>query len=347
MDKDKEVNMYDIAKMLGVSTATVSRALKNDPAVSKATRKKVMDAAKKIGYRPNSFASNLRSRKTYTIGVIVHELKSHFIISVLTGIEKVTAEAGYNIIITHSSEQVKKEIDNANNLFYKRVDGLIASLSYTTEDLSHFDQFVQKGTPIVFIDRVEDDAAGTKVVIDNVRAGYAVTEHLIHQGCRDIVHVTGSLKRNVYADRLTGYRQALLAHGLPYREDRVIVNDLSSEAAVAAGQQILNMEPRPDGLFVAQDLCAAICMQTLKAGGVQTPRDIAVAGFNNDVISTIVDPPLTTIDYPGREIGETAAQHLIGQLNKGPKKNLTNKIVLASRLIVRNSSLRKTGKNEG
>jgi LacI family transcriptional regulator len=341
MNKEKEVNIYDIAKILGVSTATVSRALKNNPAVSKPTRKKVMDAAKKMGYRPNNFASNLRSQKTHTIGVIIHELSSYFIIAVLTGIEKVAAEAGYYIIITHSSETVKKEIANAGHLYYKRVDGLIASLAYDTEDLSHFDPFVQKGIPIAFFDRVEDEAPGVKVVIDNVKAGFMATEHLIQQGCRDIVHVTGNLKRNVYSERLEGYRQALLAHGLPYREDRVIVNDLDREAAIAAGRQILNMQPRPDGLFVTRDFTAAVCMQTLKEAGWSIPGDIAVVGFNNDVISTIVEPTLTTINYPGKEIGEAAARHLIGQLSQSHKENLTNKIVLSSNLIVRNSSLRK------
>ncbi|HEY4147335.1 MAG TPA: LacI family DNA-binding transcriptional regulator [Chitinophagaceae bacterium] len=340
MSKQKEVNIYDIAKVLGVSIATVSRALKNDPAVSKATRKRVSDAAKKMSYRPNNFASNLRSQKTHTIGMLVHELSSPFIISVLTGIEKVTAEAGFNIIIAHSSETEKKEKANAHDLFYKRVDGLIASLSYDTEDLSHFDPFVKRGTPVVFFDRVEERVEGTKVVIDNVKAGFTATGHLIQQGCKDIVHVTGSLKRNVYADRLEGYRQALTEYGLPYREDRVIVNDLSSDAAIAAGRQILEMSPRPDGLFATQDLCAAICIRTLKEGGMKIPEDIAVVGFNNDVVSTIVEPTLTTINYPGKEIGEAAARHLIGQINQRSKDNLTNKIVLSHNLIVRNSSLR-------
>jgi len=342
---DREITIYDIAKVLGVSIATVSRALKDNPAVNKNTRKKIVQTARKMGYRPNNFASSLRSKKTHTIGIIIHELNSNFIISVLTGIEKVTAEAGYDIIIAHSSETVKKEIANAHNLFNKRVDGLIASLAYDTEDLSHFDPFIRKGTPIVFFDRVEDSAAGVKVVIDNVRAGFMATEHLIGQGCRDIVHITASLKRNVYADRLEGYRQALLANGLPYREDRIIVNDLSDEAGMAAAQQILGMRPRPDGIFVTNDFCASVVMQALKEAGVNIPGEIAVVGFNNDIISKIVEPRLTTIDYPGKEIGEVAARHLIGLLKQSPKKNSTNRVILKSTLIVRASSLRKAEKD--
>ncbi|HEY4107670.1 LacI family DNA-binding transcriptional regulator [Puia sp.] len=336
----KDVNIYDIARILNVSTATVSRALKNNPAVSKATRKKVLQAAKKMGYRPNNHASSLRSQKTNTIGIIIHELNSNFIISVLTGIEKVTAEAGYDIIIAHSSETAAKEKANAHNLFYKRVDGLIVSLAYDTEDLSHFDPFIRKGIPVVYFDRVEEEALGVKIVIDNVKAGAMATEHLINQGCRDIVHLTGNLRRNVYADRLAGYRQALLANGQPYREDHVIINDLSTEAAVAAGKQILEMQPRPDGLFVTNDFCASVCMQVLKEGGMRIPQDIAVVGFNNDIISTIVEPRLTTVSYPGKEIGEVAARHLIGQLKAGRKLSSASKVILSSKLLVRASSQR-------
>jgi len=336
----KDVNIYDIARALKVSTATVSRALKNNPSVNKTTRKKVLATARKMGYRPNNFASNLRTQKTNTIGVIIHELNSNFIISVLTGIEKVAAEAGYDIVIAHSSETAAKEIANAHNLFYKRVDGLIASLAYDTQNLEHFEPFFKKGIPVIFFDRVEEDTMGVKVVIDNVKAGTIATEHLIGQGCRNIVHVTGHLRRNVYAHRLQGYKTALLAAGLPYREDRVIVNDLSTEGAIDAAKSILAMDPRPDGLFVTNDFCASVCMQTLKEGGMKIPEDIAVVGFNNDIISTIVEPRLTTISYPGREIGEVTASHLISQLRQGKKVSPTNKVILSSRLIVRASSQR-------
>ncbi|HWC54510.1 MAG TPA: LacI family DNA-binding transcriptional regulator, partial [Chitinophagaceae bacterium] len=150
MKKAKEVTIYDIADRLNVSIATVSRALKDDPVVSKKTRKKVYEVAEEMGYRSNHFARNLRQQHTRTIGLIVHELNSNFITSVLAGIEKVTAEAGYDLIITHSSESVEKEAANAENLFHKRVDGVIASLSFDTEDLSHFQRFVDKGVPVIF-----------------------------------------------------------------------------------------------------------------------------------------------------------------------------------------------------
>src|SRR6476660_9072713 len=232
MPKAKEVTIYDIAKKLKVSPATVSRGLQDHPAISKKTKKKIMEMVEAMGYRSNHFARNLRQQQTKTIGIIVHELNSNFITSVLAGIEKVTTEAGYDLIIAHSSESSVKEAANAKNLFYKRVDGLIASLSFDTTDLEHFKPFIDKGIPVVFFDRVEQDGNRTVVVIDNVKCGYMATEHLIRQGCRRIVHVTSSLNRNVYAQRFKGYRDALYDNRIAFEEKYLLVNDLSEQAGI-------------------------------------------------------------------------------------------------------------------
>src|SRR6201989_3347246 len=218
MFKEKEVTIYDIADKLNISIATVSRALKNDPVVSKKTKKKIFDLAEKMGYRSNHFARNLRKQQTNTIGIIVHELNSNFITSVLAGVEKVTTESGYDLIIAHSSESARKEAANAKNLFHKRVDGLIASLSFDTTDMDHFKQFVDKGVPVIFFDRVEQSSNHTVVIIDNYKCGYQATQHLIEQGCKKIVHVTSSLKRNVYSGRYKGYRDALFDNGISFDE---------------------------------------------------------------------------------------------------------------------------------
>ena len=341
MKEGKEITIYDLASQLGVSPATVSRALKNNPSISQATRKKINALAEKLGYRHNTFASSLRLQKTHTIGVIVHELNSQFIVSVLTGIEKIATEAKYNIIIGHSSETTNLEIANANNFFHKRVDGLLASLAYDTNDLSHFAVFKEKKVPIVFFDRVFESEEGTKVIIDNSKAAYQVTMHLAEQGCKRIVHVTGNLKRNVYAMRLEGYKQALADAKLTSRKEYIIVNDLDEDAGVEAAKQILKMKPLPDGVFVTRDLCAAVCMQTLKEAGIRIPEDMAIAGFNNDAISRIVQPKLTTIDYPGFQVGEIACRQLINHLRGVDDANLTKTIYVKSSLIIRESSLRQ------
>jgi LacI family transcriptional regulator len=341
MTGKKDITIYDIARVLGLSPATVSRGLKDHPAINIKTRKRIMDTAREMGYRSNSFASNLRMQKTNTIGIIVHELKSQFISSVLAGIEKVATEAGYDLIIGHSSETYRKEASNAHNLFHKRVDGLIASLAFDTRDMDHFDPFVQKGIPIVFFDRVEDFPYGTRVIIDNVRAGYEVTAHLAAQGCRRIAHITANLARNVYAGRLKGYQQALLDYGLTFDADLLIVNDLSEAAAIRTARQILAMDHRPDGVFATNDFFAAVFLQTLKEGGVRVPEDIALVGFNNDVISKIIEPKLTTVNYPGEEMGEQAARSLLDQLAGLSSARTTDTIIIRSELIIRDSSLHR------
>src|SRR5258708_2701113 len=299
--------------------------------------------AKEMGYRSNNFASNLRRQKTNTIGIIVHELKSQFISSVLAGIEKVTAGAGYDLIIGHSSEAYQKEAANAHNLFHKRVDGLIASLAFDTKNLDHFDPFVQKGLPVVFFDRVEDHHYGTRVIIDNCKAGFEATAHLAGQGCRRIAHLTANLTRNVYAERLKGYQQALSQYGLAFDPGMVIVNDLGEEAAIRSAAEIMNMDPHPDGIFITNDFCAAVFMQALKEAGLQIPQDIAIVGFNNDVISKIISPQLSTINYPGEEMGERAALNLIDQLTGLSSARSRDTIVIKSELIIRASSLRGGG----
>ncbi|MEO8414964.1 MAG: LacI family DNA-binding transcriptional regulator [Ginsengibacter sp.] len=342
MIKNKEVTIYDMATALNVSIATVSRALKNDPVVNKKTRKKISELAEELGYRTNHFARNLRNQSTKTIGIIVHELNSNFITSVLAGVEKITAEAGYDLIIAHSSESFTKEIANAKNLFEKRVDGLIASLSFDTENLDHFQPFINKGVPVMFFDRVEQDGNNTVVIIDNAKCGYQATQHLIEQGCQRIAHVTSSLLRNVYAQRFKGYKDALFDAGIPFDERLVIVKDLSEKAGVASAMQMLKMKPSPDAAFITNDFVAAVCMRTLKENGVKIPEEIAIVGFNNDAVSKLIEPALTTINYPGKDMGEIAARNLINHLKGISDMNHTNTIIVRSELIIRKSSLKKS-----
>lgn len=342
MIKTKEVTIYDIATALNISIATVSRALKNDPVVNKKTKKKIFDLAEQMGYRTNHFARNLRNQTTNTIGIIVHELNSNFITSVLAGVEKVTTEAGYDLIIAHSSENYIKEVANAKNLFEKRVDGLIASLSFDTKNLDHFKAFKDKNVPVVFFDRVEEEGNNTVVIIDNFKCGQQATQHLIEQGCKRIVHVTSSLKRNVYSERYKGYKDALNDAGIPFDESLLIVNDLSERAGIESAMQMLKMKPMPDAAFITNDFVAAVCMRTLKENGIKIPEDIAIVGFNNDAIGKLIEPALTTINYPGIEMGEIAAHNLINHLKGIGNIQNTNTIIIRSNLIIRKSSLKKS-----
>jgi len=335
---DKETTIYDIARKLSISPTTVSRGLNNHPAVKDDTRQKIFDAASQMGYRTNAFASNLRKKRTNTIGIIVPRLNSSFQSSVMAGMEKVANEAGYNLIISQSLETVQKEIVNARTMFDNRVDGLLVSLAYDTENIDHFEPFFSKGIPLLFYDRVPEHKNCTSIVIDNIKAAYKATSHLIEQGCKNIVHISGNLKVNVYKDRLKGFKYALMDNDIPFTSSSVITTDLSEEAGIQAAQEILNMNPLPDGIFVANDNCAVSCVKALKQAGISIPDEMAMVGFNNDPITRIIEPNLTTIDYPGFEMGEVAVRSLINYLDGASDVNITNTITLRAELVVREST---------
>jgi LacI family transcriptional regulator len=341
MLRQKEVTIYDIARKLNISSATVSRALKDDPVVSKKTRKKIFELAEEMGYRTNNFARNLRNQKTNTIGVIVPRLNSYFMSTVIAGIEKVLNAAGYNLIISQSSESVDKEIVSARTMFNNRVDGLLVSLAYDTEDMAHFDNFFKKNIPVLFFDRVAQNEGTTNVTIDNRKAAYEATKHLIEGGNKRIVHITAPIKRNVYVDRLQGYKQGLADYQIPFEEKYILINNLSQDAGMEAAEIIAQMSPMPDAVFAASDACAVGCIIGLKKAGLRVPDDVAVVGFNNDPVSTVVEPNLTTINYPGYQMGEAAATSLINHLKGSSLIHTTDTILLRSELIVRESSVRK------
>lgn len=341
MPDEKEITIYDIAKHLNISATTVSRGLKNHPAINKNTRKRIFIAAKELGYRSNMFASSLRSKKTYTLGVIVHRLNSYFVATVLAGMEDVANRAGYNLIISHSLESAEKEIANAHTMFNKRVDGLLVSLAYDTENIAHFEPFFRKGIPVVFFDRIYDHKESMSVVIDNYRAAYDITKHLIDNGCMRIMHLGGNMLRNVYADRLKGYKQALQDHKIKFDEKLLFFSKLNEEAGIEAAKLILKMgSKRPDAVFSSNDVSAVYCMKKLKEAGINIPRDIAFAGFNNDPVSKIIEPNLTTVNYSGYDIGEAAVTSLINHLSGISNVKTTNTIILRSELIIRESSLK-------
>lgn len=338
MHNRKEITIYDIAKALNISAATVSRGLKNHPAIKQATKDKIFTQAEQMGYRFNTFARNLRAKKTGMIGVIVPKLNSMFMSDVLAGMEQVSNEAGYDLIISQSLESVEKEVKNASTMFNSRVDGLLVSLAYDTVDISHFQRFIDKNIPLIFFDRVIEHPSCPNIVINNYKAAYEITEHLISQGCHHIVHVAGNLNRNVYNMRFKGYRDALLSHNIPFQDDWLIVNNLSTEDGILTAQHILSMKTLPHGVFISNDSCAVSFMQELKRNSVRIPEDLLVAGFNNDPITTVVEPNLTTVDYKGHEMGEVATRTLINLLNGNSSDVQAATIVLRHELTIRDSS---------
>jgi len=344
MSHEKEITIYDIARQLNISAATVSRGLKDHPAINKSTRKKIQDLARQLGYRSNTFASNLRKKNTNTIGVIVPRLSSYFMSNVIAGMEHIATAEGYNLIISQSLETLQKEQANVDTMFNSRVDGLLVSLSYETENLNHFDPFLKKNIPVIFFDRIKEHKQCMGIVIDNYHSAYEVTKHLLDEGCRRIMHIGGNTISQVYADRLRGYKKALSDYKIAPDAKLIITNNLSEDAGIEAAEYILKLKHRPDAVFSANDACAVYCMRTLKQAGLRIPDDIAFAGFNNDPMSKVVEPNLTTVNYPGYAMGEAAATQLINHLNGITSISSTNIIILRSELIIRESSLKKKSK---
>jgi LacI family transcriptional regulator len=340
MKNSKEVTIYDVAKALSISPSTVSRGLKDHPLLKKDTIIKIKAVAGRMGYQHNKFASNLRQKHTNTIGVVVPKLNSYFMASVISGMEKVTNKNGYGLIISQSQESEIHEISCVSTLFNSRVDGLLVSLAFGTKNMDHFNALLNKSIPIVFFDRVSECKGCMSVVIDNYRAGYEATTHLIEQGCKRIVHLGGNLLRNVYNDRFRGYKKALEDNGIQFDQELVMIGDLTENAGTSAAKKLLKLKPRPDGIFTSNDTSAVAVIIELEKRGIIIPDDIAVIGFNNDPISHVIKPNLTTIEYPGREIGEIAATSLINKLRNTLSDNLST-IVLKHNLIVRKSSLKK------
>jgi LacI family transcriptional regulator len=342
MEKSKEITIYDIAKNLELSPSTVSRALNDDPAISKKTRKRVFETAGRMGYRSNPFAKNLRlqqsQQQSLAIGVIVYELNSSITTAVLSGIEKVANEAGYGIIIMDSGRSADKEIANTQNLFRRRVDGVIVIPAEDTAGLDHFTPFIEKNIPVIFLDREGDLPQSISVVIDHVRCGHMATSHLIEEGCRRIAHITSPVDQPVYAQRYKGYRAALKENDLPFDESLLIIAEPTEEASAAAARTLMQIQPAPDGVFVSSDLAAAVCIRELLDGGLRVPQDVAVVGFNNEVIGKLIRPTLTTIHYPGMEMGETAARNLVEHLTGMGNLSHISTMMIRADLIMRESS---------
>ena len=335
---EKKTTIYDLAEELNVSPSTVSRSLNNHRSISTKTRNRVISKANELGYKINKFAVNLSKQKSNTIGIIVPRLNSYFMSTVLAGMEKVANEAGYNLIISQSLESMEKEKLNAKTLYDSGVDGLLVSLAYDTTEYDHFTPFSQREMPLIFFDRVHNMPNSSNIVIDNTLAGFEATEHLILQGCKKILHISGNLKRRVYSDRFQGFKNALFANGLGFDQSYLLETNLDSKKVKDVLAHIKNMKGTVDSIFVASDTFAAHCIKELQKENYRIPEEIKIIGFNNDPISELVTPSLSTIEYPGYKMGVLAGQSMVSHLNGNINLQSANSISLRHRLIVREST---------
>ena len=338
MHKKSEPTIHDIARELDVSASTVSRALQNNPRISLKTREKILSLAETMGYRPNTLASNLRNKKSNTIGVVVPLINRYFFSSVISGAEEVAAKAGYTVVISQSNDLANKEIDIVQSMFANRVDGLIISIAMESTNYEHLKMFIKKNIPLVFFDRAVSEIDTDKIVVDDYMGGFRVTKHLIDQGYKRIGHMAGPQNLMTYRDRKKGYIEALIQNGLPFDESLIVTNKLTSKDGIDATMQLMSLPYPPDAIFCGNDTTALSTMIYLRDKGFKIPEDIGIVGFSNEPFSEVVSPSISTIAQPGFLMGQKAAELILNQIEHKEKTFRT--LVLPTELKIRDSSNR-------
>ena len=306
-------SINDIAKALGVSASTVSRALKDHPDISEATRNKIKAFAQKVNYRPNALALSLKKQVSNTIGIIVPEIVHHFFSSIISGIEDIAYSKGYRVMICQSNEDYNREEMNVQALLDHRVDGLLVCISKTTEDFSHFTTVYNNQVPMVFLDRVCKEIETDRVITDDFNGARLITSHLIEMGCKRILHLGTLPQLLIGQDRQQGYIQALKENNMDFDPELIITCDTPRKVDENR-DSILEIAPRIDAIFAVNDFTAVAVMNLLKNHGYEIPVDIAIAGFGDDPIASIVEPPLTTVEQQGYQMGQEAMNLLIERL---------------------------------
>jgi len=346
--KFNQVTIKDIARELGISPSTVSRALKDHPDISVQTKKAVNELADKLNYQPNIVALNLRQKKTNTIGVIIPEIVHFFFSTVISGIEDVAYTAGYNVILAQSNESYQRELTDMKALFNSRVDGMLLSISRETTNFDHIESIISKGVPIVFYDRMYNSPTSSKVIVDDYAGSKEAVNHLIQEGCKKIAHLYGVPNLLISKDRLRGYEDALKENKMKVDESLVITCGSGTfEEGKKATQKLLSQSSLPDAIFAGNDPMAMGAMMAIKEKGLKIPQDIAIVGFSNWFFGELMEPSLTTVDQPGFEMGQEAARILIREIEMKDKEDFESQSetkVLKTRLVIRNSSLKKSGK---
>lgn len=337
----KEVTLKQIAENLGISITTVSKALKDYPDVSKATKALVKQEAKKLRYKPNAFAVNLRTRESKTVGLIIPEVVHHFFSSVINGIIEQAEKKGYLVIILQSNESYKLEKKQIDLLISKRVDGIMISLANKTEDISHLKRVLELEIPLVMFDKISKLLNCSKVVIDDRTAAYNATKHLIDRGCKKIAHFRGALLPQNSIDRFLGYKKALGDHGIPFDSSLVyICENVDYEDGIAAAQKLLEDHNDVDGIFAITDLAAIGAISVFNERGIRVPDDISIMGFSNWFISSAITPSLSTVDQPGYEMGKRTFKQLYKEMKARKKKRPVTHVTfeLPTEIIKRNST---------
>ena len=338
---NKRASITDLAKQLGLSPSTISRALNGHADISEATKQRVWEAAKELNYQPNHLAAALRKGRSNMLGVMVPHIEGSFFPAVMHGIETVASKAGFNVMMCQSNEDVQREKNNIDALLNAQVEGIIISLARTTHDFQHFEKVRSQNIPLVFFDRMPEVSNVSGVVLDDHQGAYLAVRHLLEQGYRRIAHFAGPQHLNIYKNRHNGYLHALQTFGLPHDEELMrFLPNMRQESGEQAMRELLHLPAPPDAVFASGDVPVAGALEVLHELNIKVPGQVALAGFSNEPFTTLTTPRLTSVDQRGEQMGQSAVQ-LFLQMLKRSDNFAPHRIVLKPQLLIRDSSLKK------
>jgi len=341
MKNQKRTTIYDIAKKLNINASSVSRALTNGMNVSEATRQLILKTAKELNYKQNSLASNLRKGQNQTIGVVVPRINQNFFADVIAGIEEVTYQEGYNLIICQSNESYEREVKCINALINQHVSCIIISISADFEDDQHLKNVMDQGIRLIQFDRVTDELDTFKVLNDNEQVSLEAVSHLIEQGYKRIALLEGPQNLNIFKQRKAGYLAALKKYNYPVIPELIKENAWTKELGAEATLSLLNLPDRPDAIFAStSDFSALGVLEVATKMGLNVPDELGVCGYSNEAFTEITSPSITTIDQYSMSMGKTIANLYFQEMLSGDV-NVTPKIVsIKPKLIIRSSTQR-------
>jgi LacI family transcriptional regulator len=340
MNPKKRTTIYDIAKKLGITPSSVSRAL-NDKAVNEKTKKRILQAAKELNYKKNSLASNLRKGESTTIGVVVPRINQNFFSNVIAGIENVSYKKGHNLIICQSDESYEKEKKCINMLINQHVNCIIMSLSVDTTDYKHLQSIMDQNITLIQFDRVAEEVESLKVINDNEQASFDAVSHMLKQGYKRIALLEGPQNLEIFRQRKTGYLKALEKHNIPVLDELIKENAWTKELGALATRQLLSLPTPPDAIFAStSDFSALGVHEVAIEMGFRVPSELGICGYSNEPFTEITSPSITTIDQFSFQMGTTIAELYFQEIIKSDSVKIPKVISIKPKLIVRSSTLK-------
>lgn len=336
--KNKHITIKDIAHKLNIHHTTVSKALRNHPDISLDTRKLIRKTAKELDYHPNTLAQSFKNQRSKTIGVCVPAINVDFFSDVISGIQNIVYKEGYTLIVCQSNEMYDREVLDTRALISNQVAGLIISISQTTRNSEHLKIFERRNIPLVFFDRKPPDIKANYVVLDDFKGALQMVENLINWGYKRIAHLAGPPYISVSKDRKNGYVAALQKYDLPVDEELIVYGNFDQHSGDTGVKTLFQLNKTVDAILAVNDIVAAGAYIAIKERGLRIPGDIALAGFGNTKISSLLDPPLTTVQQWPSEMGEFAARMIIDQIKNPDDYNELRTRVLEPKIIVRKST---------